>query len=153
MENKLKPCPFCGAEMNILLTDEEGNLRDKEYESNPWSGIIYWLTHPVDCVIGTHSGESLGCCGYDTREELIQRWNDSQPDCPESPRWTKEPPTREHIGKLFAVRYKGKEGVSCRTIGTLLDDDAGQLIINCYLVKYLAGQIDTEFYGPIEEQG
>lgn len=32
---KLKPCPFCGGKVSIVFCDDEGNLRDDDYLSNP----------------------------------------------------------------------------------------------------------------------
>lgn len=33
----IKPCPFCGGKVEIQIRDAEGNLRDEEYEKDPWS--------------------------------------------------------------------------------------------------------------------
>ena len=36
---ELKPCPFCGGKAQLVISDDEGNLRDEEYEKNPRSGL------------------------------------------------------------------------------------------------------------------
>ena len=39
--DKLKPCPFCGAKIKIVICDDEGNIHDTEYEKNLGVG---WAT-------------------------------------------------------------------------------------------------------------
>ena len=81
--SKLKPCPFCGSEIHIIVCDDEGNCNHKEdYEENPWSGLGYGLYHDIaddpkeECPIARHEGEGLlGMFIYDTREEAIEAWN------------------------------------------------------------------------------
>lgn len=76
---KLKSCPFCGENINLGISDDEGNMRDEEYESEPWSGLTFTLIHEyqdgVGCPIATHHGEILGCRLYESREEATQAWN------------------------------------------------------------------------------
>lgn len=36
---ELKPCPFCGGQVKFLIMDDEFNIRDEEYEKDPWSGL------------------------------------------------------------------------------------------------------------------
>lgn len=43
--DKLKPCPFCGENINLGVGNDEGNMKDEEYESNPWSGLSFVLIH------------------------------------------------------------------------------------------------------------
>ncbi len=78
----LKPCPFCGAKIKIIVTDDEGNIHDSEYEKAPWSGLRYLLYHDITddptetCPIAGYEGE--GCMGvwiYDTRREAAEAWN------------------------------------------------------------------------------
>lgn len=80
---KLNPCPFCGETPTILICDEEGNIHDKDYERDPWSGLYYALRHEIwdggdpneACPIATHAAEILGTQLYESVEELSRRWN------------------------------------------------------------------------------
>ena len=76
---ELKPCPFCGGKLKIIILDDEFNVHDEEYEKEPWSGLQYALFHGVeeneDCPIANHEGEMLGVYGYDTKDEAIEAWN------------------------------------------------------------------------------
>ena len=76
---ELKPCPFCGGEVKVIICDREGNARSDEYEKDPWSGLGFMLYHGVEknpyCVIANDPGEHLGGWIYDTREEAIDAWN------------------------------------------------------------------------------
>ncbi|MEK3955836.1 hypothetical protein [Psychrobacillus sp. FSL K6-1464] len=76
---ELKPCPFCGGIAKILVSDDEGNDRNEEYEQEPWSGLSFKIVHTFDgnesCPIATHIGETIGSILYDNRKELIGRWN------------------------------------------------------------------------------
>lgn len=80
--NKLKPCPFCGGEVTLQVTDDEGNHRDEDYMNDPWSGLSFALYHDYDdneeCPIATHYGEILGTVLYDSEEEVIKAWNNRQ---------------------------------------------------------------------------
>jgi len=73
-------CPFCGGEVSIMGCDEEGNIHDSSYESDPWSGHVYAIRHDIsqarhDCPIATHLGEITGRYIYSSREEAIKSWN------------------------------------------------------------------------------
>ena len=81
-KSELKPCPFCGGEVSIVVCDDEGNTHyELEYEENPWSGLGYRLYHDEtqageDCPIARHECEGeLGMWIYDSREEAIEAWN------------------------------------------------------------------------------
>lgn len=81
-ETELKPCPFCGSNIRIVVCDDEGNIRDDDCENDPWSGLGFKLYHDItdspdyDCPIARHEGEGeLGIWIYDTREEAIEAWN------------------------------------------------------------------------------
>lgn len=81
-EIKLKPCPFCGGEVRIQLTDEEGNWRDRSYLKEPYSGTGYELVHDTNnaedgCPIATYPEDerSLGIWNYDSEKSAIEAWN------------------------------------------------------------------------------
>ena len=80
--NLLKPCPFCGGEASLIVSDDEGNVRSEEYENDPWSGLSFKIKHDhydnKDCPIasyGADEGESIGVYLYDSREEATAAWN------------------------------------------------------------------------------
>lgn len=77
--NELKPCPFCGGEVEILIGDDEGNIRDEDYEFDAWSGLSYMLHHDIDlnkdCPIASWRGDNFGSKLYDSREDAIKDWN------------------------------------------------------------------------------
>ena len=60
---QLKPCPFCGRKIKIVITDDEGNIHDEDYQKSPWSGLGYQLYHDIaddpseSCPIAGHDGE------------------------------------------------------------------------------------------------
>ena len=68
---KLKPCPFCGQEVEIVRTKSEGV-----------DGVSYHISHDYrdawGCPIATHEGEFLGTNFYKTKKELIESWNSRQ---------------------------------------------------------------------------
>ena len=81
-EIKLKPCPFCGGDIKIVVCDDEGNLHNKDYEKDPWSGLGYRLYHDItdtnaeDCPIAGYEDEGeLGIFIYNSREEAAEAWN------------------------------------------------------------------------------
>lgn len=80
-EMKLLPCPFCGGKTKIAVCDSEGNLRDDDYEQNPWSGLGYQLIHTIEenegCPIAKYDcdGAEMGVYIYDSKEEAIEAWN------------------------------------------------------------------------------
>lgn len=78
----LKPCPFCGGEVYLNISDDEGNCRDGDYESDPWSGLTYTIQHNYEdnkkCPIASYSREEGGMLGvhlYESREEAMEYWN------------------------------------------------------------------------------
>lgn len=77
----LKRCPFCNGEATILVSDDEGNDRNEEYENDPWSGLAFKIGHIHEnnkgCPIAKYAedGGSMGVYLYDSREEAIEAWN------------------------------------------------------------------------------
>ena len=58
--NALKPCPFCGGEFEIVLVDNDGNIRRTD-------GEFFGITHNVphhSCPIATTEGELVGDVFY-----------------------------------------------------------------------------------------
>lgn len=81
MHEELRPCPFCGGQVEIVCCDDEGNPHTVDYEQDPWSGIGYRIKHSVEknevCPIARYEGDgaTMGVYIYDTREEATQYWN------------------------------------------------------------------------------
>lgn len=82
MSNKeLKPCPFCGGEVYLAISDDEGNDRDEEYAKDAWSGLSYKIAHAIEdnahCPIAKYAedGAMMGVYLYESRDEAIERWN------------------------------------------------------------------------------
>lgn len=81
---KMKPCPFCGGTPTILICDDEGNIQDDDYESDPWSGIGYQIGHSIiwqseidyRCPIANQDAdEAIGATIYSSRIGAIKTWN------------------------------------------------------------------------------
>ena len=73
---ELKTCPFCGGEVSVVVLDEEGNIRDEEYERDPYSGLRYAVAHDDpngECPIAT-CDEPLPWL-YDSRDGMAHVWN------------------------------------------------------------------------------
>ena len=80
MTEKLRPCPFCGGEAKIQLTDYEGNFKDESYLENTYSGVGYVIMHDTSnstdgCPIATDSDSSQGSYIYASKEAAINAWN------------------------------------------------------------------------------
>lgn len=74
--SELKPCPFCGSEVSVVILDDEGNIKDKEYERDPYSGLCYAVAHDDPngtCPIATYD-EPLPLL-YDSRDDVAHVWN------------------------------------------------------------------------------
>lgn len=80
MADKLKPCPFCGGEARIQVTDDEGNLKSESYLQEPYSGVGYVIIHDISnstdcCPIATYLDEVQGTYIYDSKQAAINAWN------------------------------------------------------------------------------
>lgn len=80
--NDLKPCPFCGGKVSLVLCDDEGNLHDESYREHPYSGLGFMLHHAheenPECPIASYEcdGGILGGVHiYDTEEQAAEAWN------------------------------------------------------------------------------
>lgn len=81
-EIELKPCPFCGGKISLVLCDDEGNLHDEAYREHPYSGLGFMLHHAheenPECPIASYEcdGGILGGVHiYDTEEQAAEAWN------------------------------------------------------------------------------
>jgi hypothetical protein len=79
---ELKPCPFCGGEISLVLCDDEGNLHDESYRERPYSGLGCMLHHAhednPECPIASYEcdgGILGGVYIYDTEEQAVEAWN------------------------------------------------------------------------------
>ena len=79
---ELKPCPFCGGKVSIVLCDDEGNLHDEAYRERPYSGLGFMLHHAhednPECPIASYEcdgGVLGGVYIYDTEEQAVETWN------------------------------------------------------------------------------
>lgn len=80
MTEKLRPCPFCGGEAKIQLTDSEGNGKSESYLENPYSGVGYVIVHDLSnlgdyCPIATDYDVVQGGNIYASKEAAIKAWN------------------------------------------------------------------------------
>lgn len=76
MIEELKPCPFCGGEVSVVVLDDEGNIKDKEYERDPYSGLSYAVAHDDpngECPIATYDAPLPWL--YDSRDSVAHVWN------------------------------------------------------------------------------
>lgn len=80
--NDLKPCPFCGGKVSLVLCDDEGNLHDESYREHPYSGLGFMLHHAheenPECPIASYEcdGGILGGVHiYDMEEQAAEAWN------------------------------------------------------------------------------
>lgn len=59
---ELKPCPFCGGKVSLVLCDDEGNLHDEAYREHPYSGLGFMLHHAheenPECPIASYAAKS-----------------------------------------------------------------------------------------------
>ena len=79
---ELKPCPFCGGKVSLVLCDDEGNLHDEAYREHPYSGLGFMLHHAheenPECPIASYEcdgGILGGVYIYDTEEQAAEAWN------------------------------------------------------------------------------
>lgn len=79
---ELKPCPFCGGKVSLVLCDDEGNLHDEaSYRERPYSGLGFMLHHAYEenpgCPIASYGydGGILGVYIYGMEERAAEAWN------------------------------------------------------------------------------
>lgn len=76
---KMRSCPFCNGKASIGISDDEGNVRHKDYELDPYSGLCFYIKHDNKenelCPIAHPEGEITGSFFYDDRKEAIDAWN------------------------------------------------------------------------------
>lgn len=84
-DDELLPCPFCGIVPRIVVCDEEGVIHEEEgYEEHPWNGLYYGIDHSFIgsedrcgvCPISNEIGDTVGGVLYETKQDLIDSWND-----------------------------------------------------------------------------
>ena len=83
IDNRLKPCPFCGKTPSIFICDEECNIYEDEYMEHPYSGLYFGICHVADleqnnsliCPIATFEDELIGTQIYESIDELVENWN------------------------------------------------------------------------------
>lgn len=94
-EEKLLPCPFCGGKPQIIICDDEGNIKrnPEEYIEDPWSGLSFAMIHPKDesnlCPVATEKDDDvvLGNYLFDSLDELIELWNKRFDNTPTKKSW------------------------------------------------------------------
>lgn len=94
-EKKLLPCPFCGVKPQIIICDDEGNIKrnPEEYLEEQWSGLSFSLIHPKDekhfCPVATEKDDDivLGNYLYDSLDEIIEKWNKRFNNTPVKKSW------------------------------------------------------------------
>lgn len=77
MTEKLRPCPFCGGEARLQLTDDEGNFKDESYLENPYSGVGYVIVHDI-----SNSVDCCPTCKHGVVPIPTYRGNKYYPRCP-----------------------------------------------------------------------
>lgn len=76
-ESQLKPCPFCGKSVEIMICDYDGNPKDAEYLKDPWNGLAFVITHNGACLMYCNKDENL-CIGqfrFESLISLVNTWN------------------------------------------------------------------------------
>lgn len=77
---KVKKCPFCGEDFEIVIVDKNEKIRTEEgYEDNPVDGLYFGITHNVKpfsyCPIATVRGELVGSVMYDFERHAVNAIN------------------------------------------------------------------------------
>ena len=79
VEKLLKPCPFCGQNVEIGICDREGNFKGPEYIDDPYSGTMFIITHKKneDCILhcDPRNWEHVGTFLFEDVCELMKIWN------------------------------------------------------------------------------
>lgn len=138
VDTNLKPCPFCGGDVEIRACDDEGNIYDHEYELGFWSGLGFKIFHDRDeCPISAPISEFEGLGGwiYESRAEAEDAWNRRVED--------EEPDTQERIdedARKMLNEYWGCWDIACDECPAKIDGkDPSELygVDNCVTAQTL----------------
>jgi len=119
VDTKLKPCPFCGGDVEIRACDDEGNVYDNESELWFRSGLGFKIFHDCDeCPISVPISEfeGLGRRIYESRAEAEDAWNRRVED--------EEPDTQERIdedAQKMTDDYWDCYGIDCEECPVKID--------------------------------
>lgn len=86
IQKRLKPCPFCGRSVEISIYDDEGNEHNADYLQDPYSGVMFAITHHKnsecimknsECILDCDplDNEKVGNHLYSDLCEIMKYWN------------------------------------------------------------------------------
>lgn len=130
MADELRPCPFCGGEVSVVVLDEEGNVRDEEYERDPYSGLSYAVAHDDPngaCPIATYDAPLPWL--YDSRDSVAHVWNRR------AGRTCRMVACSKH-DTCFVNHELGNGNVMSMEFGYKQCSDCGAYVFDCPTVRY-----------------
>lgn len=79
-DSRLKLCPFCGEEIEIVPLDKDLTVMGDDFLCNHPNHVIgFALYHAEkddnDCAIANYGDTFIGAMIYDTIDEAVERWN------------------------------------------------------------------------------